>query len=83
MEIKRYNPELDEEKLLKILKDEGEEWACYSADDVSEKYKQALIKSITYVAYEDNVLCGFSRSINDNGFYICMRSIDYAKIPRQ
>ena len=31
---------------------------------------KALKDSITYVAYEDDVLCGYSRSIDDSGFYI-------------
>ena len=70
MKIRRYNPDSDEEKLLSMIKAEREEWACYSAGDVLEKYKRALIKSITYVAYKDNVLCGYSRSMNDCGFYI-------------
>ena len=30
----------------------------------------ALHKSITYVAYEGEVLCGFSRSLDDCDFYI-------------
>ena len=70
METKRYNPIFDEEKLMSIIKAEGSEWACYSADNVSSKYMKALKDSITYVAYEGDVLCGYSRSIDDFGFYI-------------
>ena len=37
---------------------------------MSEKYKIALEKSITYVAFQSNNLCGFSRSLDDCGLYI-------------
>lgn len=37
---------------------------------MSEKYKSALENSVTYVAYEEGILCGFSRSVNDNGIYV-------------
>ena len=70
MHIRVYAKEVDEDKLMKMIEDEGEDWRCYSADNVSDKYRLALANSITYVAYEGNVLCGYSRSIDDCGFYI-------------
>ena len=70
MYIRVYNKYEDEDKLMKIIEDEGEDWACYSASSVSDKYRSALQDSITYVAYEEEVLCGYSRSIDDCGFYI-------------
>lgn len=70
MEIAAYKKVDDEEKLMKMIENEGEEWGCYSAADVSKKYREALEKSITYVAYEGEVLCGYSRSIDDCGFYV-------------
>lgn len=70
MEIRKYDKAKDEEKLMKLIENEGLEWACYWADDYSEKYRAALEKSITYVAYEEDVLCGYSRSLDDCGFYI-------------
>lgn len=70
MEIRKYQKELDEARLMEMIKNEGEEWACYWADEVNERYRQALENSITYVAYEGGEICGYSRSINDNGFYI-------------
>lgn len=70
MEIRGYNKAQDEGKLMCMIKSRGEEWACYSADDVSDKYREALEKSITYVAYEGDVLCGYSRSVDDCGFYV-------------
>ena len=70
MEIRIYDKELDETNIMQLLRNEGEEWSCYWADKVSEKYKIALENSITYVAYTEDSLCGYSRSIDDFGFYV-------------
>jgi GNAT superfamily N-acetyltransferase len=70
MIIRQYRKEYDEEKLMKLIENEGEEWSCYSAEEVAEKYRAALANSITYVAYDGDTLCGYSRSLNDCGFYI-------------
>lgn len=70
MMIRKYCKEDDEEKLMKLLENEGEEWSCYWAKDVADKYQAALANSITYVVYEGDILCGYSRSLDDCGFYI-------------
>ena len=66
IEIKKYDPSKEYDKLLEIIKSEGEEWEEY----LDSKYQEALKQSITYTAYFDNELCGYSRSINDCDFYI-------------
>lgn len=70
MRIRAYNKKEDEEKLMKIIEAEGKEWNCYTNASVSEKYRLDLNNSITYVAYDGDSLYGFSRSIEDNGFYV-------------
>ena len=55
---------------MKMVENEGEEWSCYWALEVTQKCRTALDTSITYAAYEGDTLCGFSRSLNDCGFYI-------------
>lgn len=70
MIIRRYVKNEDEEKLMALIKNQGEEWSCYWADEFSDKYKAALADSITYVAYEGEVLYGYSRSLDDCGFYV-------------
>lgn len=65
-----YRKADDEERLMKMIEDEGEEWACYSAGHFSEQYRAALESSITYVAYEGGTLCGYARSLEDCGFYV-------------
>jgi len=67
MEIKTYG-EKDEMKLFDMLKEEGAEWESYYGDNGREKYKQALTSSITYVAYEGDILCAYVRCRDDNGF---------------
>ncbi len=66
IEIKKYDHSRDYDNLLKIIKSEGEEWKDY----LNSKYQEALKQSITYVAYADNELCGYSRSIDDFGLYV-------------
>ena len=70
MDIRKYDKKLDEDKLMSLIEGQGEEWDCYSSEEKSGKYMAALEKSITYVAYEGDVLCGYSRSIDDCGFYV-------------
>ena len=70
MEIRKYKKEEDEDNVMKIIELEGEEWKDYSAPEVQWKYRKALENSITYVAYEDEEICGYSRSFNDSDYYI-------------
>jgi ribosomal protein S18 acetylase RimI-like enzyme len=69
MEIRKYTKE-DEEPLMRLIEAEGQEWECYSAVEFAEKYKRLLESSTTYVAYENGIICGYSRSIIDGDFYI-------------
>ena len=73
IQIKKYNPKVDFEKLMKVIESEGEEWNCYSSNANREKYQNCLSHSITYVAYWNDVLCGYSRSVDGFGFdiYVC------------
>ena len=66
IEIRAYDRLKDQDELLEIIKSEGEEWKGY----FDPKYQEALEHSITYVAYSEKKLCGYSRSINDHGLYI-------------
>lgn len=49
---------------------EGKDWECYWGDQSVDQYNHALANSITYVAIENDVLCGYSRSIDDFGLAI-------------
>lgn len=70
MEIRKYNKGIDETRLMDLIRNEGEEWSCYWNDEASQQYRDALFHSITYVAIEGENLLGYSRSLDDNGFYI-------------
>jgi len=67
MEIRLYNKAEDEAELMEMI--ENEEGWTYSEAHMSERYRRALESSITYVAYENGVMCGYSRSLEDSGFY--------------
>jgi ribosomal protein S18 acetylase RimI-like enzyme len=68
MQIRKYNKIIDEDKIMKMI--ENEEGWDYANEILSERYKVALETSITYVAYEEDILCGYSRSLNDLNEYI-------------
>lgn len=69
MYIRIYS-EADEAQLFDMMRNEGDEWECYFGETVIEKYKKALDNSLTYVAYENDVLCGYIRCRDDDGFGI-------------
>lgn len=68
MQIRKYNKIDDEVKLLNLI--DAEDGWDYATDTLVEKYKVALETSVTYVAYEGDDLCGYSRSLNDFDEYI-------------
>lgn len=67
-QIRRYNKTRDESKLMELIR--AEEGWDYADDHMAEKYKTALDNSVTFVAYTNDVLTGYSRSLDDCGFYI-------------
>lgn len=72
MIIKRYS-NTDKSQLFDMLREEGDDWSCYHGEKGYAKYLKALESSITYVAYDDNILCGYARCREDDGFgvYVC------------
>lgn len=67
MEIRLYS-EKDEVPLFDMLAEEGPEWECYHGEGMGAKYRRALENSITCVARDGNVLCGYLRCRKDDGF---------------
>jgi len=66
IQIRKYEHPRDYEALLELIKSEGDEWKEY----LLPKYEAPLKNSITYVAFADEMLCGYVRSIDDYGMYI-------------
>lgn len=64
--IRKYHASKDYDALIKVIRSEGDEWKLY----LIPQYKEALENSITYVAVQDNEICGYSRSMNDNDLFI-------------
>jgi ribosomal protein S18 acetylase RimI-like enzyme len=71
MEIRKYNQQTDEQSLLQMIKDE-DGWD-YAGKNMIGKYKKSLELSITYVAVEKGIVCGYVRSLDDFGIdiYVC------------
>ena len=67
MEIKRYTVK-EEESLFDLLKKEGKEWHCYWGKESAKNYKRILQTSVTYVAIENDKVCGYIRCREDDGF---------------
>ena len=51
---------------MKLVQSEGEEWEEY----LNPIYRKVLDNSITYVAFMEDELCGYSRSLSDSGLFI-------------
>lgn len=70
-EIKKYSPEY-EDKLMKLIKQEGEDWKIYWEEPNASVYRKSFERSITYIALADGTVCGYSRSLEDALFiYVC------------
>lgn len=67
MVIKRYT-KADEKPLFDLLIDEGDDWSDYHGKEGRTKYLKALETSVIYVAYDEEVLCGYVRCKEDDGF---------------
>ncbi|MCL2545206.1 MAG: GNAT family N-acetyltransferase [Clostridia bacterium] len=65
--VRRYGPR-DEEALLLLIEREGDGWKEYWQGSGRAKYQRALASSITYLLFEGNVLCGYARCRDDDGF---------------
>lgn len=83
MHIRTFS-ETDKPSLFKLLENEGSEWGDYWGNDEA-KYTKALENSIVYVIYEDEVLCGYCRCRDDDGYgiYIYDLLVDEAYRGRQ
>lgn len=69
-EIKKYSKKRDQNSLIELMKSEGDDWSCYLNKKALPKYLIALDTSITYVAYQEDSICGYVRGIDDYGLYI-------------
>lgn len=67
--IRRYE-EKDEQQLFALLEREGEEWKGYWQASGREKYKKAIKNSTVYLLLEGDLLCGYARCRDDDGYGI-------------
>lgn len=80
MEIRRYTKAY-ESSVFDLLVDEGEDWGEYYGPGQTN-YVKALESSITYIAWEQNIVCGFIRCREDDGFGVYVYDLLTRKICR-
>lgn len=68
--IRKYDSTKDEEKLMQLIRNQGDDWDCYWGEKTSHLYRENLKQSIVYVAEEEGEIVGYSRSLEDPGFYV-------------
>lgn len=69
--IVKYNSTYEDE-LMKLIRNEGEEWEIYWKEPNEAKYRKSFEKSVTYLALADERVCGYSRSLVDTLYiYVC------------
>ena len=66
--VKHYTRD-DEAALFAVIRSEGSDWEEYYGSG-KERYQTALESSVTYVIYDGDVLCGYCRCREDDGFGI-------------
>jgi ribosomal protein S18 acetylase RimI-like enzyme len=67
MEIKKYS-KADESLLFDMLIDEGDDWNDYHESTGRGKCIKALESSITYIAYDETIVCGYAHCREDDSF---------------
>ncbi|MDD2235141.1 MAG: GNAT family N-acetyltransferase [Desulfitobacteriaceae bacterium] len=67
MEVRKYSNK-DESLLFDLLIAEGADWSDYHGTAGRDQYIKALESSITYIAYEETLVCGYARCREDDGF---------------
>lgn len=65
MVIRRYAPD-DSSRLFQMMRDEGSEWADYYEDE--DRHGVTLERSLTYLAFDGDRLCGYVRCREDDGY---------------
>lgn len=81
MEIRWYIKE-DESLLFDLIIDEGEEWIDYYSEEGRKRYIKALESSITYIALYNNIICGYVRCKEDDGFGVYVYDLLVGKFYR-
>ncbi len=61
---------LDAPALFSLMEEEGTEWEEYYGDTGQPLYLEALQTGLTYVATDEDALCGYIRCHMDSGFGI-------------
>lgn len=63
-----------------MIADEGDEWIDYHGSTGRDKYIKALESSITYIACDEALVCGYARCREDDGFGVYIYDLRRKKI---
>ncbi len=74
MEIRPYGT-ADASLLFDLLVDEGDAWSDYHAVANRDKFMKALASSITYLACDDALACGYVRCREDGGYGVYVHDL--------
>lgn len=67
MHIRKYES-YDENQLFALMEREGEEWKDYWGPEGKLKYQKVIANSVIYLVFEEQILCGYARCRDDDGF---------------
>ncbi|MCL2521702.1 MAG: GNAT family N-acetyltransferase [Erysipelotrichales bacterium] len=81
IKIKQYDDNRDDKAVFALMRLEAD-WGGYCDSVNVENYKIALKESLTYVLYNDNILCGFIRVRDDFGFAVYIHDLLVGKMYR-
>jgi predicted N-acetyltransferase YhbS len=68
MEILRYKREYEDAVISAIKEDPN--WDIFTEEKSITSYKKRLLESVTYVCFENGVLCGYVRALLDDCFAV-------------
>lgn len=54
--------------MFDMMREEGDDWACYHAAQATARYRIAMTRSYTLLVLEGDTLCGYIRAKDDDGF---------------
>ena len=66
IDIKRYSKDY-QTALFELIAGEGEDWIEYYGPSGRDKYLKAVESSVTYIAFDEGVACGYIRARDDAG----------------
>jgi len=81
IKIRKYEAS-DEKVLFDLIEGEGSDWSEYCVSPGRKRYRRAIEKSETFLLFDNDVLCGYIRPKNDDGFGVYVYDLLVSKSHR-